>query len=197
MQNISNTLRYRWYNVLLAAITIGLVYFYVRDVAVIRYQWDRLILKIWKIGPLLRAIYTARFARTISSLYGSGIQLVTAVGVSGKIIGNRYVEAQFDEVVKRIRQGELLSATLAGIDGFNEKLRSTIVIGEETGKLDEILTHTSVSFEYDSETALDGMLTMILPVLLVFMSVIILLVIVSVMMPIYQLYQSVDSFGGM
>jgi type IV pilus assembly protein PilC len=193
MKNISDLVVYRWYYLLLAAFLIFAAAVYIKENKTIRYYWDKFILGIWYIGPLLCTIYTARFARTLSSMYGSGIQLVTAIGVSSKIIGNLYVETQFPEILRRVRQGELLSAVMASTEGFNNKLKSVIVIGEETGKLDEILEHASASFEYDADMAIEGLLSLLLPVLLIVIAVIIASVIISVMLPIYQLYETLGS----
>jgi type IV pilus assembly protein PilC len=194
MMGISDLVIQRWYYLALIGVGIMAIVVYVKEIKSVRYRWDKLLLKMPKIGPLLRAIYTARFARTLSSLYGSGIQLVTAISVASKIIGNSYVEGQFPEMVRKVKAGELLSAAIAGADGFNDKLKSTIVIGEETGKLDEILEHTSASFEYDADVAIDGLLGMLLPVLLIIMAVVIAAVIISVLMPIFDLY---NTLGGM
>ena len=194
MMAISDLILTRWYMILLVGAGIMAIVIYVREIKSVRFHYDRLLLKVWRVGPLLRVIYSAQFARTLSSLYGSGIQLVTAIGVSSKIIGNLYVQSQFPEMLKKVRQGDLLSVAIDRTDGFNDKLKSTIVIGEETGKLDEILSHTSASFEYDAEMAIDSLLQMILPVLLVFLAIIIALVIISVLMPIYDMY---NTLGGM
>jgi type IV pilus assembly protein PilC len=193
MVSISDTIIYRWYNLLMVGVLLIAIVVYIKEVKLIRYYWDMFILRVAVFGPLLRTIYTARFARTLSSLYGSGIQLVTAIGVASKIIGNSYVEGQFPEILKKIKQGEALSVAISDSEGFNEKLMSMIVIGEETGKLDEILSHTSASFEYDADVAIESLLGMLLPVLLIIMAVIIAAVIISVMLPIYQLYETVGS----
>ncbi len=73
----------------------------------IRLEVDRIKLKIPKIGILIQTIYTARFARTLCSLYTSGLPIVTALQVSKDTIGNRYLESQFDETIAMVRRESL------------------------------------------------------------------------------------------
>ena len=77
-------------------------------------QWkkDQLKLKLPVIGNLLRKIYTARFARTLCSLYSSGIPIIQALQIGSSTVGNRYIEDQFDGVIDLIRRGESLSGSL-------------------------------------------------------------------------------------
>ena len=74
----------------------------------------------------MRIIYTARFARTLCSLYTSGIPIVTALQVGKNTLGNRYLELQFDEAIMRVRRGETLASAIDGIDGFHKKLSGSI-----------------------------------------------------------------------
>lgn len=194
LAGISDTLVHKWYNVLMVVTAVVLIILYLRSVKSVRYWIHKTMLKMYKVGPLLRIIYTARFARTLSSLYGSGVQLVTAISVSSKVIGNDYVERQFPDAIKRIKQGELLSDVVAEIDGFIQKIQSIIVIGEETGKLDDILGFSANSFEYDADVAINNLLAMLEPLLLVVMAVVIGTILVGVMLPIYQLYETIGGY---
>jgi len=194
MKRFSDYLVNRWYNVLMFVFGGFLVVTYLRSVRMVRYQWHKMILKMPRVAPLLRIIYTARFARTLSSLYGSGVQLITGITVSSKIIGNLFIEDQFPEIIKRIKQGEQMSDVLADVNGFSGKLRSVLVIGEETGKLDDILNFAAGSFEYDADAAITSLLELMQPALLVIVAAIICVVIIGVLLPIFQMY---DSMGGM
>lgn len=162
-----------------------------------RLAFDKFKLKIPKIGKLLKIIYTARFARTLSSLYASGISLVEALIIAKGTIGNEYISSQFDELVKEVRSGMTVSQAIAQVDGFDSKLASTILIGEETGKLDDMLESTADSFDYESEQASGRMTALIEPIMLVVMAVVVGTVMISVMMPIYGMYDNVGAMGGM
>ena len=85
-------------------------------------------------GGSTSVICTARFARTISSLYASGLPIITALQTARDTIGNAYIVSQFDAVLAQVRSGVSLSAALESVDGFQRKLCSSIAVGEETGQ---------------------------------------------------------------
>lgn len=190
---ISDALTNHW-PVILAVVAAAAVFlsvvFRIPDVAL---QKDRMKLKIPVIGKLLKVVYTARFARTLSSLYSSGIPIVTALQIGKHTVGNRYIESQFDEVIYSVRTGESLSKSLAAVDGFVNKLASSIMVGEETGSLDEMLNVIADALEYDSEMAIARMTAMLEPVLIIVMGVIIGFVIIAVMMPVFNGYSTIEN----
>ena len=161
-----------------------------------RVMLDRVKLRIPKIGKLLQTIYTGRFARTLASLYVSGIPMIQALTIAKGTVGNKYIEAQFKKVIESLGNGRTLSQSLAEVDGFEPKLKSTILIGEESGRLEQMLESVADQFDYDSEMASQRMVALIEPVLIVVMAVIVATVIISVMMPIYQMYNEIGAEGG-
>jgi type IV pilus assembly protein PilC len=156
-------------------------------------QLDKLKLKFPKIGNLLSTIYTGRFARTLSSLYVSGIPMIQALSIARNTIGNKYIEWQFDGVIDALGNGRTLSQALGGVDGFERKLNSTILIGEESGRLEQMLESTADQYDYDSEMATTRLITMLEPILICVMAGIVAFVMISVMLPIYQLYQNMGA----
>lgn len=123
----------------------------------VKLQLDKLKIKLPVFGKLLMIIYTARFARTISSLYSSGIPIVQALQIGRKTIGNTYIDSQFDDAVAKVRSGGNLSDALDNIKGFTKKLTSAVRVGEETGSLDTMLNSIADSMEYESNMAVDRM----------------------------------------
>jgi type IV pilus assembly protein PilC len=158
---------------------------------------DHIKLKIPNVGSLLRTIYTARFARTLSSLYVSGISMIQALNISRSTVGNTYIEAQFDDVIEALGNGRTLSQAISGVDGFELKLRSTILIGEESGNLESMLESVADQYEYDAEVATQNLVALIEPALIVVMALVVVFVIVSVLLPIYQLYSNIGAEGGL
>ena len=157
---------------------------------------DRLKLRIPYIGKLLRTIYTSRFARTLSSLYSSGLTILNALQSTRDTIGNTYIASQFDNIVSEVRNGSSLSQAAATVDGFDPKLASTIAIGEESGNLDYMLNSMAEAFDYDADQAMSKLTAVIEPVLIIIMALIIGFVIISVMLPILSLYNSIGSGYG-
>jgi type IV pilus assembly protein PilC len=157
---------------------------------------DRFKLKIPKVGKLLGTIYTARFARTLASLYVSGIPMIQALTIARDTIGNKYIESEFAGVLDALGNGRTLSQAITDVDGFEPKLKSTILIGEESGRLEYMLESVADQYDYDSEMASQRMVSMIEPILIVVMAAVVGMVIISVMLPIYQLYSEVGTSGG-
>lgn len=163
----------------------------------IRLEADKIKLKIPKIGILIQTIYTARFARTLCSLYTSGIPIVTALQVSKDTIGNKYLESQFDETIAMVRRGEPLSAALGQIDGFHRKLAGNVAIGEETGSLDTMLISAADSFEYDSEQAITRLIGYLEPAMIIVMAVVVGIIMIAVMLPLLNMYAQIEQSGAM
>jgi type IV pilus assembly protein PilC len=183
---------YFWLLGLIVAVAAALIWWTFRQPGP-RRRLDRLKLKLPKIGVLLRTIYTGRFARTLASLYVSGIPMIQALSVSRSTVGNKYIESQFDEVIDALGNGRTLSQAISVVDGFERKLHSTILIGEESGRLEQMLESTADQFDYDSEMATGRLISMLEPVLICVMAAVVAFVMISVMLPIYQLYQDIGA----
>ena len=162
----------------------------------VRLEMDRRKLKMPVFGPLNQVICTARFARTISSLYSSGLPIVTALQTARDTIGNAYIVSQFDDVLVQVRSGVSLSAALETVDGFQRKLCSSIAVGEETGRLDSMLDSIADSMEYDAQQASKRMMTILEPMLIVLMAFVVGFIIIAVMSPIIGSYSAIESSGN-
>lgn len=157
----------------------------------VRLFLDELKLRLPRIGKLLQIIYTARFARTLSSLYACGISIVNALQISRRVIGNTFVEAQFDALIAFVRSGHPLSEGLRNVDGFSKKLSSTVRVGEESGSLEDLLTNIADTFDYDAEASLNKLVAMVEPAMIVIMAVIVAFIIYAVITPIYGSYSAI------
>ncbi len=175
---------------------IGLLMFiaflgYLLTIPKVKLWADGKKLRIPFVGKLLKTIYTARFSRTLCSLYTGGLSMLNALEISSKVMGNTYIESQFDTVITKVRNGDALSECIYEVDGFNNKLPANILIGEESGRLDSILDSVAESFDYEAEMAAQKLVALIGPVMIVFMAIIICFVMLSVMLPILTLYQNI------
>lgn len=157
----------------------------------IRLSIDEKKVKMKRAGKLLSIIYTARFARTLSSLYSSGLVLLDAVKFSSIVTGNKYIESQFPAIMSKIKAGNSLSSAIDVMEGFDPKLKAVIYIGEETGKLDEMLNSIADSFDHDAEAATTRLLTLIEPIMIITMAVIVGGIMLSVMLPILTMYNNI------
>jgi len=189
---ISDFVATKWYIILIVgALLIIFGKIFVRLPAV-RYQIDKFKTK-GKWGKLTKVIYSARFARTLSSLYAGGIAIYSCIDIAKSTIGNSYIEAQFDEVLKKIAGGSSISDSLKGVDGFVVKLPASIKIGEETGQLSTMLESVANDLDFYSRVAIRKLTAYIEPVMIVIMAVIVGFVIIAVIQPIYNSYSTIGS----
>ena len=152
---------------------------------------DKMLLHIPGIGTLLRTIMAGRFARTFSFLYGGGVPFINALELTADALGSLYMKKRLCQVMEDMKNGMLLSDSLSQIREFCPELIHSIYIGEESGNLDSMLKRTAESFEIRSETAIKRLLSLLEPTMIIIMAVIIGYLMLSVMVPIYQYYQSI------
>ena len=182
---ISNFVKNKWYVLIIAAVVLYIFLRVLCAIPGIRYAKDKLELKLPVIGKLRRVIYTARFARTLSSLYSAGISIINCLQIARNTIGNSYIERQFDQVIADVRAGMNLSESLDRVDGFTKKLSSSVAVGEETGALDTMLVSIANQMEYDSEVAMNKLVSYLEPAAVVGFFII------SVIQPIYGSYATI------
>lgn len=192
---ISNFVVKRWYILLFAAAVLFLLYKVIFAIPQVRLMKDKLELHLPVIGKLRKVIYTARFARTLSSLYSSGMPIISCLSIARTTIGNSYIDKQFDDVIAAISAGETLSGAIDKVDGFTKKLISTIGVGEETGSLDTMLISIADQMDYESEIATQKLVAMLEPTMIVVMALIVGFIMVAVIQPIYGSYQSISNTG--
>ncbi|MEG0695024.1 MAG: type II secretion system F family protein [Erysipelotrichaceae bacterium] len=190
---ISNAITSYWYFVLLFFVLFVALLIYLARKPRIKIKIDEAKVRMWKIGKLFTTLYTARFARTLCSLYTSGIPIVQSLQVVRDTMNNSYIESQFPELINKVKRGESLSSALGNVKGFDLKLSSMVYVGEESGKLEAMLESLANDFDYEAQEASTRLVTIMEPVLIVIMAIIIGFVMISVMLPIYTMYQNVGS----
>ncbi len=193
MKVISDFLIKRWYILIILAVFIIIGINYALKAPNLRYKVDRMIIKGPGWGPLVTKIYTARFSRTLSSLYSSGIPMVECIQRASAILGNMYVDDKFEGVIDEVKQGETLSAAITRTEIFESMFCSVIYVGEESGALDSILEKTSDYYEEESDSAVERLVHMVEPIMLIFMGVVIGLVVCGIYPALYGSMDSIEN----
>lgn len=152
---------------------------------------DRLSLNMPIVGKLMRKIYSARFASTLAILYSSGLSLLNGIRLSINVIENTYIAESLNKVVEDISVGETLSSAIIESNVFDQLLPNMIKIGEETGSLDTILISVADFYETETETAIESLLGILEPLLLIVMALVIGSIVVAVITPIFASYGKV------
>jgi type IV pilus assembly protein PilC len=190
---ISNFVKTRWYIIMLLIAVLVMVFKLLFSMPKVRYLKDKALVHMPMAGKLMKVIYTARFARTLASLYTAGISIINCLTIARTTIDNTYIEQQFDAVIAEVRAGNNLSDALERVDGFTKKLVSSVSVGEETGSLDTMLVSIADQMEYDSELSLNKLVSYLEPVMLVVMAIIVGFIMVSVIQPIYGSYEQISN----
>jgi general secretion pathway protein F len=170
--------------VLLTAVVAGI--FYVRSPEG-RSEWDRLCLKTWPIGDLVRKFETARFARTLSALLKGGVPLLEALGTVQGVVGNRLLGRAIGQVQLRVREGKGMARPLAESGLFPPLALNMIGVGEETGKLETMLAEVAGYYDQEVKRTTKRLTSIIEPVLILGMGLIIGVVVISMLLAIFSI----------
>lgn len=193
MAAISNFLKTKWYILLIIFAAAFFGFNYAMKIPSFRKKFDRMLIKGPGFGPLITKIYTGRFSRTLSSLYSSGIPMVECLQRASAILGNSYIDEKFETVIDEVKQGETLSSSITRTEIFEPMFCSVIYVGEESGALDSILEKTSDYYEEESDAAVQRLVGMIEPILLIFMGLIIGMVVCGVYPALYGSLESIEN----
>jgi type IV pilus assembly protein PilC len=151
------------------------------------YQWDKMILGLPTFGTLVRKAAVAKFARTLGTLIKSGVPIMDALETVGKTAGNLVVERAVQNCRDSVREGKTLTQPLRESGVFPPMVIQMINVGEETGALDQMLSKVADFYEDEVDVAVEGLTSIIEPILIVFLGVTIGFIVVAMFMPMFEL----------
>jgi type IV pilus assembly protein PilC len=186
--NISEFLS-SWKAIFLVAVLVGLgifIFLYRRTKAG-AYNWDKMILMLPVFGVLARKASVAKFARTLGTLVKSGVPIMDALETVGKTSGNLVVERAVNKARDSVREGKTLTQPLKESKVFPPMVTQMINVGEETGALDTMLSKVADFYEDEVDAAVEGLTSIIEPILIVFLGVTIGFIVVAMFMPMFDL----------
>ena len=135
----------------------------------------------------------ARFARTFASLMSAGVSVLDALEVTGGAIGNKVIEAELKEAAKEVKNGKQLSEPISRSAYFPPIVGQMLAVGEETGKIDEILVKVADFYEEEVAVLIDSLASVIEPLMIIFLGAAVGLIAASVMGPIANLSRNIKS----
>jgi type IV pilus assembly protein PilC len=150
-------------------------------------RFDYLLLKLPMLGPIAGKFATSQMARTLATLLGGGLPLVNALDIASKSIGNQFMASQLEVVSARVREGESFAGALEARHVFPEVAVKMAEVGESTGALQDMLNTVADFYDEEIETNMERFITLVEPVLLVFMGVVIAGLLLALYMPLFQL----------
>lgn len=178
-----------WLVALVVAGAAGLIFLLKKSPST-RVSWDMGMLKLPVIGKMRRTIVTGKFAHTLSTLSSSGISMLVALEVVGRVIGNWAVSSCISIMIDDLKKGLSLSQSLRKFDIFPPMFKSMVAVGEESGQIDDLLSKTAAFYDDEADIALQKMVSMIEPLMIVIMAVIIGFIVIAMILPIYTMYQN-------
>jgi type IV pilus assembly protein PilC len=150
-------------------------------------RFDRLVLGLPALGPVARKFATSQMSRTLATLLGGGLPLVTALDIAARSIGNQHIAAKLDIVGTRVREGESFAGALEATGAFPEVAVRMAEVGESTGSLQEMLNTVADFYDEEIATNMDRFVTLIEPALLVMMGIVIAGLLLALYMPLFHL----------
>ena len=157
-----------------------------------KYKYDSFKLHVPIFSKLYNKALCSRFSRCMSVLISSGITLNGATGLAIDVLDNTYAKAKLKKIEKDIEEGINISKALTSTGFFPRILISMVSVGEETGRLDEMLNKAAEIFETEVSEGIDKVTVMVQPAMILVLSVIVGVIILSIMLPMYSI---MDNMG--
>lgn len=186
---MSDVLR-RFFLVIVAVVVAGLVLLRRwRNTQEGALKFDRFLIGLPLFGPLIRKTSIARFTRTFGILLASGVPVLEAMEVVAQTSGNKVVELATLQARSSIKEGETIAAPLERMGVFPPMVTQMISVGEETGELSDMLIKIANFYDEEVDAAVDGLTSMIEPLLMVFLGIVIGFIVIAMYLPLFNLPQ--------
>lgn len=184
---MSRFLTERWYILVLVLLAVVCILKALGQGARTGETMDRWKLSVPVLGKLFNKVIMGHFANAMSILYASGVTIVKALEISGETIDNRFIVHKLELVREQVEKGVALSQALQAEGLFDKMFWSMVHIGEESGNLETMFFKLSEYLERESEDAVQKMMAILEPVVLIVIAVVIGLVVASVLLPLYSM----------
>ena len=152
-----------------------------------RTAWHRFLLRVPGLSRLIVALDTARFASTLSILMASGVPLLDSLRIAGQVLTNRVLRADSRDVAGRVQEGSSLHRALAQSGHFPPMMVHMVASGEASGELETMLERSASNQERELEMTLGTMMSLFEPLMVVVMGGMVLVIVLAILLPIFDL----------
>jgi type IV pilus assembly protein PilC len=160
-----------------------------------RVALDKLALKLPLLGDLTRKSSISRFTRTLGTLVTSGVPILQALNITKETAGNVIIADAISKVHDSVKEGESIVHPLEASGVFPPMVVSMIDVGEETGQLPEMLLKVAEVYDDEVDTAVTGMVSLMEPIMIVFLAVIVGTIVIALFLPLISIIQGMSSGG--
>lgn len=150
-------------------------------------QWDAISLKLPMAGPVLRMVAVSRFTRTLSTLLTGGVPMLNALDIVRNVVDNQIIAAAIDDARSNISEGESIAGPLKKSGQFPPIVIHMVNIGEKTGELENMLAQVSDAYDFQVKTKLDGLTSIMGPIMTVVMGIVVGIIVLAVLVPMFEL----------
>jgi type IV pilus assembly protein PilC len=185
-----------WYWCILAIVSVVILVKWFAVTRTGRRFIDRMKLRLPIVGPLVRKIVVARFARTFGTLIASGVPILEALDICQHTAGNSVMEEALQKVRDSISEGGTIAEPLGESGIFDDIVVNMIDVGEETGELDKMLIRVADNYDDEVDVAVGSLVSIIEPILIVFMGGAVFLIVLGLFLPLLKLIESIGGVSG-
>lgn len=193
LMNASDFMVEKWYVLLIGVIAVIIIVGIFKNTRPVRALIDRIKLFTPGIGKLYAIVMASNFCSTMYSVFSSGMTLLTSLELTTNVLGNTVVADRMSSVMDEIRAGGALSNSLHKTQLFPNMMVTMVSVGEESGSLDEVLEKTAAFYETEADDAIQKMVSILEPVMILIMGGVVGTVIIGIMMPMFGMYSQVEN----
>jgi type IV pilus assembly protein PilC len=193
LQSVS---QFTQHNIIIILVLMGgSTFFFLRYIHTVdgKYNWHKFLLHAPIVKNIVTKMAIARFSRTFASLMSSGVSVLDALEVTGGAVGNKVIEKELKHAALEVKNGKQLSEPISQSQYFPAIVAQMLAVGEETGQIDTVLVKVADFYEEEVTVLIDGLASVIEPVMIVLLGGAVGLIAASVMGPIANLSKSVGS----
>lgn len=184
---LSDFLREHWWWLLLLVVVVALGVRALLRVPQVRFRWHVLLHGLPLIGRLVRGANSARFARTLSILVGSGVPVLEAMRISAEVLASLPMRESVTRAAERVREGAGIASSLERSGHFPPMLVHLIASGESSGRLEEMLERAAENQERELETQIGALMGVFEPLMILLMGGVVLLIVLAILLPIFEM----------
>jgi type IV pilus assembly protein PilC len=193
VMSISDVIKNHAVEVLIVLAVLFVIYKILNKTKKGKFVFDWIKYRMPLFGPIISKTAISRFSRTLGTLMGSGVPVLNALSIVKETAGNDVVSNAVQQVHDAVKEGEGIAAPLSATKIFPEMVISMIEVGEETGKIAEMLDKIAETYDEEVDNAVDALTSLIEPILIVFLAVVVGTIVIALFMPLISI---IEKLGG-
>ena len=189
--SVSAVVTHQWYIILGILIPGTYAFFRWKKTDRGRLQWDRIKLRIPKIGDVVQKVALARWSRTFSGMISSGVPILQAIEISGGTAGNAVIGEAMNDVYASVKRGGTIATPMGQHEIFPPMVEHMVSVGEDSGQLENMLSKIADFYETEVDAKIKALTSLIEPLMIIFVGSVVGFIVISMYLPIFSLYDKI------